>query len=508
MGCPQLESKITLLMRNKIQIGELAIPILFIGLLFFILLSSTVFINYNPKYVTLLDIGTLNILSMIIFSAVCFLGFLSDRNYIFFLPMQLLAMPAPVDDFFLSVILTSVYDVKQIYFPIITHIDIYLALGIFRKIILIKPKIYKAGFLLPIFLLLMFLVLFSNLLFSVDYWDFYLLLAHTYHFRYLVLLLIVSYYYNFSKYENPIIYGIILAIALVFSESLINTYMLEGERLVSGTLGNNSYANIMAAIMFFFIWLHKYNQLSKKIIYPILLLLLIIIVATQTRMALISPFFVLLVYFIYSLKQNFLLRFIKLIAMLSIFFFAYIYIVKNNYVPKRYSIEQLLNSKNGGLVLKDNAESSSILTRIMLFKTSLKMVKDNPVDGIGVGRFNRYKKKYGFKYNVLIDSHNDLLSLTSQYGIIVGCLFLFCMTLLPLIYYLYYLKNNIKNKLVFLFIINFSMFFSGLTNTALMKHQIFAFLAFNLIVLGSLVKLTKIEDSQKLHINENSNIRH
>ena len=506
MGALPLESKIILLMMNRMQIGKLTTPMLFIGLFFIILIFASS-ISYNPKYVTLPDIGLLSIFSLIIFSAVCFLGFVSDRNYIFFLPLQLLAMPAPVDDFFLSVLLTSVYDVKQIYFPIITHIDIYLALGIFRKIILVKPRIYKGGFVLPILLLLMFFVLLSNLLFSVDYWDFFLLLAHTYHFRYLLLLLILSYYYNFSKYENPIIYGIILAIALVFSESLINTYILEGERLVSGTLGNNSYANIMAAIMFFFIWLHKYNQLSRKIIYPTLVLLLIIILATQTRMALIAPFFVLLVYFIYSLKKNFLLRFVKLIAMLSIFFFAYIYLVNNDYISKRYSISQVLNSKNGDVVLNNNAESSSILTRIMLFNTSIKMIEDNPIDGIGVGRFNRYKKDYGFKYNVLIDSHNDLLSLTSQYGIIVGLLFLFCMTLLPLVYYLYYLKNKINNKLVFLFIINFSMVFSGLTNAALMKHQIFAFLAFNLIVLYSIVKTNRIEDSKKLNFNENSNIR-
>ena len=506
MGALPLESKIILLMMNRMQIGKLTTPMLFIGLFFIILIFASS-ISYNPKYVTLPDIGLLSIFSLIIFSAVCFLGFVSDRNYIFFLPLQLLAMPAPVDDFFLSVLLTSVYDVKQIYFPIITHIDIYLALGIFRKIILVKPRIYKGGFVLPILLLLMFFVLLSNLLFSVDYWDFFLLLAHTYHFRYLLLLLILSYYYNFSKYENPIIYGIILAIALVFSESLINTYILEGERLVSGTLGNNSYANIMAAIMFFFIWLHKYNQLSRKIIYPTLVLLLIIILATQTRMALIAPFFVLLVYFIYSLKKNFLLRFVKLIAMLSIFFFAYIYLVNNDYISKRYSISQVLNSKNGDVVLNNNAVSSSILTRIMLFNTSIKMIEDNPIDGIGVGRFNRYKKDYGFKYNVLIDSHNDLLSLTSQYGIIVGLLFLFCMTLLPLVYYLYYLKNKINNKLVFLFIINFSMVFSGLTNAALMKHQIFAFLAFNLIVLYSIVKTNRIEDSKKLNFNENSNIR-
>ena len=158
MGALPLESKIILLMMNRMQIGKLTTPMLFIGLFFIILIFASS-ISYNPKYVTLPDIGLLSIFSLIIFSAVCFLGFVSDRNYIFFLPLQLLAMPAPVDDFFLSVLLTSVYDVKQIYFPIITHIDIYLALGIFRKIILVKPRIYKGGFVLPILLLLMFCLL-------------------------------------------------------------------------------------------------------------------------------------------------------------------------------------------------------------------------------------------------------------------------------------------------------------------------------------------------------------
>ena len=51
------------------------------------------------------------------------------------------------------------------------------------------------------------------------------------------------------------------------------------------------------------------------------------------------------------------------------------------------------------------------------------------------------------------------------------------------------------------------MVFSGLTNAALMKHKIFAFLAFNLIVLYSIVKTNRIEDSKKLNFNENSNIR-
>jgi hypothetical protein len=39
------------------------------------------------------------------------------------------------------------------------------------------------------------------------------------------------------------------------------------------------------------------------------------------------------------------------------------------------------------------------------------------------------------------------------------------------------------------------MLFSGLSNAGLMKHQIFAFLALNLIILESLVSSLKIENT-------------
>ena len=131
----------------------------------------------------------------------------------------------------------------------------------------------------------------------------------------------------------------------------------------------------------------------------------------------------------------------------------------------------------------------------MLFKTSLEMIKEKPITGIGVGRFNRYKKDFGFKYNVLIDSHNDLLALLCQYGLFIGVLLFFMMFILPLYYYLYYLKGKMDNKLVFLFIINSTMLFAGLSNAGIMKHQIFAFLALNLIILESLVYSLKIQNT-------------
>ena len=82
MGALPLESKIILLMMNRMQIGKLNTPILFLGL-FFIILSFAGVINYNPKYVTLPDIGLLSIFSLIIFSAVCLLAYYLKKLYIF-----------------------------------------------------------------------------------------------------------------------------------------------------------------------------------------------------------------------------------------------------------------------------------------------------------------------------------------------------------------------------------------------------------------------------------------
>jgi O-antigen ligase len=268
-------------------------------------------------------------------------------------------------------------------------------------------------------------------------------------------------------------------------------------RLTSGTLSVNSYANIISAILLYFLWLRKYKKISKRTIFFLALLSLIIVIGTQTRMALLSPILVLLVYSIYNLRNNFLIRLFKFLASFIIIIFLYGLLVQTNFIQKRYSIEQIIgvNSENAKLELKENSESSSLLTRFMLFKTSLEMIKEKPITGIGVGRFNRYKKDFGFKYNVLIDSHNDLLALLCQYGIFIGSLLFFMMFILPLYYYLYYLKGKTNNKLIFLFIINFSMLFSGLSNAGLMKHQIFAFLALNLIILESLVSSLKIENT-------------
>ena len=111
------------------------------------------------------------------------------------------------------------------------------------------------------------LVLIINLFLSSDMWDFYLLLSHTFHFRYLILLLILSFYYTYIKFESQIFLGIILSVVFLLFESVANTYIGDLNRLTSGTLSVNSYANIIASIMLYFVWLRKHKNISKRLIF-------------------------------------------------------------------------------------------------------------------------------------------------------------------------------------------------------------------------------------------------
>ena len=112
------------------------------------------------------------------------------------------------------------------------------------------------------------------------------------------------------------------------------------------------------------------------------------------------------------------------------------------------------------------------------------MIQHNPIIGIGPGRWNRYKKQYGSTEINLMDSHNDILATTSQYGLLTGLFLCFVIYFLPLFIFVKMKKDSIilNNKMKYLFLISFVMTFAGLTNTGLFKHQIFGFLSLILVL--------------------------
>ena len=96
------------------------------------------------------------------------------------------------------------------------------------------------------------------------------------------------------------------------------------------------------------------------------------------------------------------------------------------------------------------------------------MISDNIFFGVGPRLWNYKKYQYDFDEYVLIDSHNGYLSFISEYGLIVGSLFII-LFLYPL------MKINYSFKFWPLIAFTYLFVFSEFSNSGTYKNQIFLF---------------------------------
>lgn len=444
------------------------------------------------------NIGALTIPSFFLFILICGLAFFRQKYYFLFLIFIILSFPAPIDDIFPSVVITNPDDKKEVLFPLITRIDVYLILGVIIGGIKkgFKFTTIQSTLFLKLFFILYVLVFFINILKSNDLHDFNLLLAYSFHIRYFILFLILLQLFDIGEYQKEIILSFVIAIIFIYIEAQINTAIKEQDRLMSGSLSLNTFANIFAAIGVYVFYLFKYKLISNKYATISLLIILLILIGSETRGAMLT---VILTYFLLKFFENpkkITINFLKIASGVLLLLSLYFFVSRNNYIPERYSYETIAKkididlSKDQFLEkikIKYSKETTSIKTRLELFNSSLNMINENPISGIGVGRWNKYKNTYSGEHKlpkILLDSHNDYLALMSQYGIFLGLSFCILFFFYPM-----YLSKRIKehnNPLGYLYIISFAMGIAAFSNAGFFKHQVSAVLIFCLCVTNKL----------------------
>lgn len=477
-----------------------------ISVLFFIYIVITVVAILgigNLNFLYLNHLGYIEILSTLIFLSSLYLGFKNIKFYAVLLVFNIIALPSSIDNVFPSVLISAPCDLKNVYFPLVTHIDIYLVIGIIRFWINKNSnKIYFKGVLIKLFFFLLFLLFISMITNLVEHDSIYnagLILSHSYHLRYILLLLVLFGNTEIIKHNNLFFLGIGISVIFLILESVLFSYIFNSFwRLISGTLGNNVFGNILSAITCFYTYLTIRKYLSIKY-YFLILIMVFCVFLTETR----SAIFLLLIYsfsesiiYIFNLfKQKFNMKaFTCLFSLLLIFtvlFFSQnerLYL--NNFKVEKINFKR--TNLNEIIVLEKNHFNASLILRLNHFQTSLNMIKQEPLFGIGSGRWNRYKQYYGSTDNHVMDSHNDFLALASQYGLLMSILLCFYIFIFPFL--LFMRKQSIerdKRKVSYLFIINIVMMFAGITNSGLYKNQIFGFLA--LILVFYIFNLTENE---------------
>ena len=182
--------------------------ILLLTLIYGGMLATVLFANLGN--IVFFNVGSLTLPSLVLFLLICVLSIWNRQFYFVFLIFIILAFPAPIDDLFPSVRITNFDDKEQVFFPIITRIDVFLILGILLKVKSLAGKLRVVRWTLPlkIFLVVVLFLFAAHIFNALDLWDINIFLAYTFHLRYLILLFYLVVQYDLKLYQKQIVLNI------------------------------------------------------------------------------------------------------------------------------------------------------------------------------------------------------------------------------------------------------------------------------------------------------------
>lgn len=468
--------------------------------------SSYIFLVYIQTFILLLTIialiwggisdelyfdkvDSLVIASGVVFVVMCIVSLLSTRLYFIILVFQLVAFPSLVDNLIPGVYLGSKEEIDAAITPLFTHIDLFILLGVIKgfhikqKLILINSQLLLGTSLI---LLLSSVV---NIFYSENTQEFLLMISGLMHVRYLIGFFILLSMFDPNQYSEQILIGLIVSVIFLLVEAFAFTILNGADRLTSGTLGNNSFGNIIACVVVYLLFTRKKTtSLAHWILTWIAICAgLVIVVMTETRMAILAG---LILYVIGTYFHN--RRAIKSLMYIAALFLTLglsilLSGMYEKYFEGRFDVVQLVSKihinpllENNMIVIEPSTETLSLITRLKLYETSINMILADPIFGIGSVRWNYHKADYGFTENILLDTHNGYLAIVSQFG-------LFALTF---VYLIYIFPFNFLRKITFssnlnlyLALIPVGMAICDISNSGVYKHQIYGLLAFIVVVL-------------------------
>lgn len=355
---------------------------------------------------------------------------------------------------------------------IINHIDIFLILNIIRYK---YNKIRVKDRLLTIALFILFISTIVNLVFVNSTDQIKMLTYGTYNLRFLI-------YFSFIpvneiiKYKREIGLSIFYGIIFILIEATIFTFVNGNERLASGSLATNTFGNLLAALLVLLLFSKTILTGWRRIISILLLILGVLLTGNRTSLFVLAIVSIVVIIFNSEMR-----RYIVHLIFASSLIIAIMFMLKVDF--SRYDIKEIVDnieySSGSGIEVERFGITSSLYSRFSLYYTSIEMIKDRPIIGIGNGTWNDKKREYGFNTDVLIDSHNSYLTIISQFGWF-SVLYIILIYIRPSFRYFKKVRNSryIHDfNLIILFFL-FAAFF----NSDINKYQVAAFLSFIVIM--------------------------
>ena len=233
-----------------------------------------------------------------------------------------------------------------------------------------------------------------------------------------------------------------------------NIEIIDFSETISSTMGNK---NLLASILFlsipFLFYVFLFSTYFWKIIAVVhSFLLLVALLFIQSKAVFLALIVMIIALIMFNVKIN-LKKIVYLIFCVTGIIVLFFYVNPSSFDSITKEVDQLIRTKNRFLENR-LVENDS---RASLYIKTLKMIKDNPLLGVGPGNWRKEFPKYGLENTIgqkgvlfAQRPHSDFLWFFAEGGFFAGLLYigLFIMLLKECIYLLY--SNTGKQQVFFL----------------------------------------------------------
>lgn len=407
--------------------------------------------------------GWLSVISALCFCTLLVVAAHSMRLYFFLLPVVILCVPNAINDIFPG---QSMAPNSALWYPpdfsLITHIDIFLLFGVFYYWRDLGVRLLDV-------LVLMFAVVVVFLLYLFGVWKVEAIYG-LYQIRYAFLIYLIFRRGLDEFLLKNIFKGYSFAFLFVCFESVVFTLLVGDGGLVSGNLGKNPLGHMLAAsvIMFFSMPNDVVGRFKK---YAFSALAFVFLIWNGTRFSLMALLVVSLGWLLFRKKKpvwNWLI-FLMLPLLLIVF-------VSIPQVGSIISGLQAIDFDPAVISDSDRTEdSSSMVTRMVLWYASFEIFMDNYWLGVGPGGWSFLKDGYigADRYLFLLDPHSDVFNYFVSYGFFLGFAF-YLFVFSGGLKYIFLRRDSRAGLLEPAALFVLVIFFTGLTNATTWKHQVFS----------------------------------
>jgi len=260
---------------------------------------------------------------------------------------------------------------------------------------------------------------------------------------------------NFFLYVSTIV-----ALYVILHFYGIITYLKEFGPTVS-PIGQKNWTSNYLALFFFITFFLFLIQEKRKFLFKYFLILIIFYIALmicRSRGIWISMILtlIIMVFLIYHFKLYYMIKKKKKWIYWMLIFFIIITVIYSTDNP----INRSAISVTDRAISTFDPEDKSINSRFLMWRSTLDMIKDNPITGMGIGTFKKnylnYQAKKINKYPELIKywvyagkAHNDYLQMGAELGLVGLAIFFYMLfKLYYLFFFFFFREKNENTKLI------------------------------------------------------------